>query len=322
MNRKYMALIVTLALLVAPGTVFAGTTTDDIFIANDRIGLRIANPLQVLHLFTATTGTTRFRLEQNEGFVDLIADNNGFQILNNGSTNLTLNQFGNLGLGTTSPSQRMHLKSNTAGSTRFRMEQNEGFVDMMTDNGGMQIQTGGVGRLWIQLNGNVGIGTGAPGALLDVAGTGRVEILEITGGSDLSEQFEVNSNATLTEAGSVVCIDVQNPGELVVSGKAYDRTVAGIISGAGGLQTGMLMGQKSSIADGAHPVALTGRVYCKVDATTAAIEPGDLLTTSTTLGHAMKVLDYQMAQGAILGKAMTPLAQGEKGLVLVLVSLQ
>jgi hypothetical protein len=36
----------------------------------------------------------------------------------------------------------------------------------------------------------------------------------------------------------------------------------------------------------------------------------------------MKVVDRERAQGAILGKAMTALPQGERGLVLVLVSLQ
>jgi hypothetical protein len=62
-------------------------------------------------------------------------------------------------------------------------------------------------------------------------------------------------------------------------------------------------------------------VYCKVDASYGAIEPGDLLTTSPTTGHAMKVRDHGKASGAILGKAMTALDSG-RGLVLVLVSLQ
>jgi hypothetical protein len=35
----------------------------------------------------------------------------------------------------------------------------------------------------------------------------------------------------------------------------------------------------------------------------------------------MKAINTAQAQGAIIGKAMTPLAQGEKGLVLVLVNL-
>ena len=68
-------------------------------------------------------------------------------------------------------------------------------------------------------------------------------------------------------------------------------------------------------------VALTGRVYVQADASTGAIEPGDLLTTSDTPGHAMKVSDHAKAQGAILGKAMSALSEG-KGMVLVLVTLQ
>jgi hypothetical protein len=108
---------------------------------------------------------------------------------------------------------------------------------------------------------------------------------------------------------------------LIPSRQAYDRRVAGIISGAGGIQTGMLMGQEGSKADGAHPVALSGRVYCWADASYGPIEPGDLLTTSDTPGHAMKVTDYERAQGAIVGKAMSSLDQG-RGLILILVSLQ
>lgn len=151
-------------------------------------------------------------------------------------------------------------------------------------------------------------------------GTVTVPVLEITGGSDLSEQFDIRGSAD-PAPGMVVCIDPRNPGELVVSDQPYDRRVAGIISGAGGVAPGMLMGQEGSRADGSTPVALTGRVYCWADASTGPIVPGDLLTTSGTLGHAMKVADFTKAQGAILGKAMTSLEDG-KGLVLVLVTLQ
>jgi hypothetical protein len=59
----------------------------------------------------------------------------------------------------------------------------------------------------------------------------------------------------------------------------------------------------------------------RADASQGAIKPGDLLTTSAIPGHAMKVTDHLRAQGAILGKAMSALKQGQ-GLVLVLVTLQ
>jgi hypothetical protein len=157
----------------------------------------------------------------------------------------------------------------------------------------------------------------------DSSGSGRIttQVLEITGGSDLSEQFDINATSLSLEPGMIVCIDPANPGKLVPSSSAYDRTVAGVVSGAGGVKPGMLMGQAGSVADGKHPVALTGRVYCWADADHGVIRPGDLLTTSDTPGHAMKVADHVRAQGGIIGKAMTALERG-KGLVLVLVSLQ
>lgn len=154
---------------------------------------------------------------------------------------------------------------------------------------------------------------------------GRVstDVLIIRGGSDLSERFDIRGveGETTPSPGMVVCIDPENPGKLVVSQAAYDLRVAGIVSGAGGVNTGMLMGQEGSVADGKSPVALTGRVYCLADASKHPIEPGDLLTTSDLPGHAMKVSDHVKAQGAILGKAMSSLESGQ-GLVLVLVTLQ
>jgi hypothetical protein len=154
-------------------------------------------------------------------------------------------------------------------------------------------------------------------------GEGRIttQVLQITGGSDLSEQFNINVTGQTLEPGMVVSIDPENPGELRLSTQAYDYTVAGIVSGAGGIKPGMLMGQAGTKADGKHPVALTGRVYCWIDADYGAIRPGDLITTSDTPGHGMRVSDHLEARGAIIGKAMTSLESG-RGLVLVLVSLQ
>ena len=157
----------------------------------------------------------------------------------------------------------------------------------------------------------------------DANGDGRIttQVLQITGGSDLSENFDVNAEKDELQSGMIVSIDSKNPGELVLAREAYDAKVAGILSGAGGVKPGMLMGQKGTKADGKHPVALTGRVYCHVDASHGAIEPGDMITTSTTPGHGMKATNRERAFGSIIGKAMTGLAEG-KGLVLVLVNLQ
>ena len=162
-----------------------------------------------------------------------------------------------------------------------------------------------------------------------VAGRTTTQVLEITGGADLSELFDVRGltdedmspSSGQVKPGMLVSIDSDNPGKLVVSNKAYDQAVAGIISGAGGVKPGLLMGQKDSQADGSYSVALTGRVYGWVDAANGPIKPGDLLTTSPITGYGMKVDDYEQARGAIIGKAMTSLPEGS-GLVLVLLALQ
>jgi hypothetical protein len=154
-----------------------------------------------------------------------------------------------------------------------------------------------------------------------VEGTTTTEVLVITGGADLSENFDVSPLDRDILPGMVVSIDPARPGDLMVSQQAYDRKVAGIISGAGDVQPGMRMGQQGTRADGEYPVALTGRVYCWADASQGAIQPGDLLTTSSTPGHAMRVGDHTQAAGTTIGKAMTSLDEGT-GLVLVLVSLQ
>lgn len=157
----------------------------------------------------------------------------------------------------------------------------------------------------------------------DYNGNGRVitQELQITGGSDLSEQFDINPLDFAIQPGMVVSIDPDKPGKLIISSDPYDNKVAGIISGAGDIKPGMMMGQAGSEADGAHPVALSGRVYCYVDTANGPVVPGDLLTTSSTPGYAMKVTDHSRALGAIIGKAMSALPEG-KGLVLALVSLQ
>ena len=274
-------------------------------------------------------GKWRFINNKTSGHYDWITS---------GSVQMTLANNGRLGLGTTSPSAGLHLRgtgypsafmflhSDASEDAGFRLYEGtdvKWHIFNESAAGGLSIRNNAYSTVFFieQSTREVGIGTTAPQAKLDVRGRTRTEVLEITGGSDLSEQFEIKAEEQKVEPGMVVCIDASSCGNLVVSQKAYDRTVAGIVSGAGGVKPGMLMGQQGTMADGEHPVALTGRAYCRADASNGPITPGDLLTTSDVAGHAMKVTDYERAQGAILGKAMSSLEEG-RGLVLVLVSLQ
>lgn len=136
-------------------------------------------------------------------------------------------------------------------------------------------------------------------------------------GADCAEQFDAVGERQL-EPGTVVILDGE--GAVRESGDAYDRKVAGVVSGAGTYRPAIILDRQSSNPDRVA-VALVGKVYCKVDAQYASIEVGDLLTTSSTPGCAMKAGDRSKAFGAVLGKALRPLASG-RDLIPILVALQ
>jgi len=132
--------------------------------------------------------------------------------------------------------------------------------------------------------------------------------------ADGAEEFEIEDDA---EPGSVLVIG--DEARLRVADRPYDRRVAGIVSGADGIRPGIVLGRSS---DGHRvPVALFGKVNCRVDASFGSVGAGDLLTTSATRGYAMRAEPGGLAPGAVIGKALRALAAG-RGLVPVLVSLQ
>jgi hypothetical protein len=135
--------------------------------------------------------------------------------------------------------------------------------------------------------------------------------------ADCAEDFDVSEIEEI-EPGTVMVINEE--GALQQSRQAYDKRVAGVISGAGDFRPGLVLDKQQSEGN-RMPIALLGKVYCKVDARYTAIEVGDLLTTSPTPGHAMKAGDPSLAFGAVIGKALRPLQSGQ-GLVPILIALQ
>jgi hypothetical protein len=249
---------------------------------------------------------------------------------------IAINNSGKVGIGTNTP----QAKFNVVGTSWF-----QGDTTPLPASAGKGIIVGFSGEsgyissfdygtftpknLLLNLGGgNVGIGTTNPQAKLDVAGVIKTNTLQIIGGSDLAEKFEITKvfkngkevSIPTIKSGIVVAIDPRQAGKLVLSRSAYNRRVAGVISGANNLSAGLLLPNLTDTKD-AQPIALSGRVWVYADATRNSIAPGDLLTTSATPGHAMKVMNYRKAQGAIIGKAMSSLKSG-RGLVLVLITLQ
>lgn len=113
---------------------------------------------------------------------------------------------------------------------------------------------------------------------------------------------------------------VDDRGIVRPSANAFDRRVVGVVSGAGSYRPGIVLDHQED-GDGRLPIALVGKVFCLVDADLGAVGVGDLLTTSATPGHAMTTCDPDRAFGAVIGKALGPLAAG-RSLVPILVALQ
>ncbi len=149
-----------------------------------------------------------------------------------------------------------------------------------------------------------------------VTGTLRANV-DVVLGADCAEDFDVITTGN-AEPGTVMVLGEH--GVLHPSQHAYDTKVVGVISGAGEYKPGLILDRRAS-TEGRMPVALIGKVYCKVDAEYAAIKVSDLLTTSPTPGHAMKADDAVRAFGAVIGKALRPLQQGQS-LIPILISLQ
>jgi hypothetical protein len=139
----------------------------------------------------------------------------------------------------------------------------------------------------------------------------------LTNAADCAEDFDV-AEAGLSEPGTVMVLGAD--GCLEACARAYDKRVIGVVSGAGGFRPGIVLDQQSDVP-GRRPIALMGKVFCKVDADHGKVEVGDLLTTSPTEGHAMRADLVAVAFGTVIGKAMQPLDQG-RGLIAILVALQ
>jgi hypothetical protein len=311
----------------------------------------------VLRKGTGTISTTDLGLYSmnNGNWLRLVSNNAPIQFftsLADGSaisppvdtTRMSILPTGRVGIGTSAPDVRFHVQdtgnvveklesTNTVGTWSDLVNTSVGGRNWSlistgsgnTEGSGkllLRDTTAAAVRMTFDTTGRVGIGTTAPAEMLHVNGNFRAKVV-IIDGADLAEKYDVAPAGDIKpEPGMVVSIDPDHVGKLRVSAMAFDRAVAGIVSGADGILPGLVLRQPGTVADGELPIANVGRVWCLVDADAAGpIAPGDLLTTSNTPGHAMRANDMSKSGGAILGKAMSSLKEG-KGMVLVLVSLQ
>lgn len=209
---------------------------------------------------------------------------------------------GNVGIGTTDAGATLEVRGGSYGITCKGIDVSLHAHHLTTDNA-VYLATGDLaGDFYgdVRVSGGVTVG-------------GDV----ILTGADCAEEFDM-AEAVEIEPGTVVVLDQDSM--LHQSHQAYDKRVAGVVSGAGDYKPGLILDRRQS-QDYRVPVALVGKVYCKVDAQYAPIEVGDLLTTSSTPGHAMKADDPSKAFGSVIGKALRPLEAGQ-AMIPILIALQ
>lgn len=147
-----------------------------------------------------------------------------------------------------------------------------------------------------------------------------------------------------TQPGDVLVADRSHTESVLTCSVPFQTSVLGIVSTQPHLTMGTDLVTDSITGEPipgvqATRLALNGRVPCKVTDENGSIEPGDLLTTSSTPGHAMKwtLLDVNEAgdfaelkamiaendrrRNAIIGKAVESHTTGT-GKIMVLVALQ
>ncbi len=239
-----------------------------------------------------------------------------------------INNAGNVGIGTASPQAKLHVNGDIIAAGDIRIDRSwlpnptfEGVTYTtratiqcpQAENSSVSFHSPGGPRTALVTDGP--IMSLESGAFFNgnVVVTGDIVLQN----ADCAEEFAIK-DLEMIEPGTVMVLGEE--GSLCQSTEAYDKKVAGVVSGAGDLKPGLIL-DKQSESTNRMPIALMGKVYCKVDAQHAAIEVGDLLTTSPTPGHAMKATDPTKAFGTIIGKALRPLAAG-KGLIPILVALQ
>ncbi|MBI3659638.1 hypothetical protein HY230_04105 [Candidatus Acetothermia bacterium] len=214
---------------------------------------------------------------------------------------LSITPAGNVGISTTGPSAQLHI-NNTSNQPGLRIDSNNGTNAIEVYNTGAGAATGliykverATGNVYADGSFNCGLTSGS----CFNAGTG----------ADVAERIDA---VEAMEAGDVVEIHPDQAGKFRKSQSAISRRVAGIISTAPAVTLGNNFdGSKEKwVGDNRPLLALAGRVPVKVLAKYGAIQVGDLLVSSPIPGYAMKCPEASQCIGAVIGKALEPLAEG------------
>ena len=194
-----------------------GTFTGDVQINSDELKLYNAVNTNNTYIIAENTGAGNagLRLKNNQGEWIIVANDRLRFIDEDSSTErLSILSNGNVGIGTTSPDEKLHIKSGGNAYKMLKLEAETGSGDagiLLQGDGGNQFsiqqpggaaglffydRTAGQYRIFIDPNGKVGIGDTTPSEKLDVNGNIRLPNLASGGGITFHNNREFQIAAT------------------------------------------------------------------------------------------------------------------------------
>jgi len=288
------------------------------------IGLGTSNPERLLQIGPGTDAMFTVEASNgspNAGYVRF-GDQTGWKLhfgrsressggaLNSGTTGvlMTLRDDGNVGIGKISPAARLDIDVGAGTTDALHARAVYGGA-LILEGLGCCTRNLAEGKI----NGNI------PVFHITTFGT-------YVAGSDFAEAVPVRGDKLGYESGDVLVISTESPGAVEKASRPYDSRIAGVYS----TRPGILGADKDGVSriDAQDvPMAIVGIVPTKVTTENGPIQVGDLLTTSSTPGHAMKASPLSIgagqlyATGTIVGKALESLKEGS-GVIKILVTLK
>jgi len=220
--------------------------------ANGRLGLGASSPTTAFDIAytdakiriadTSSGGEVAFWGCDTIGAYVRTFVNDTFRFQNTGGERLRITSDGKLGLGTSSPSTKLHVNSADSSATYLRVENTSGQAYFGVDGSGntyagaetndaFGLVTNGTYRMYITAGGSVGIGTTAPSARLHVNGSNAGIILQHAGNSSYSALYTDTNNTLqfVVGGGPSEAARFDASGRLLV-GTSSARTVDGFAS--------------------------------------------------------------------------------------------